>query len=168
MKPKVPTSPLPHIRSIGYEEDRGATRGSSRSFKHQHDTDKNLVFLHVFPDFELPQPSNPTGEGGEDWDGGENLSEMYKPEQLCIACSMGAFQEALEQKVGWYGNYYSHPPQLSRPVCCNPTCFFLQLPSWSQKKALQLILKEKASFISNIEVKMAERQILTEEEMVSG
>ncbi len=46
--------------------------------------------------------------------------------------------------------------------------FFLQLPSWSQRKALQIILKEKASIVSNIEVKMANRNTPTEEELVSG
>ncbi len=60
------------------------------------------MFLHVFPDFEVPQPDSPTGEGGEVWSG---ESDMHKPEQLCIACSIGTFQEALEQKVGWYINY---------------------------------------------------------------
>ncbi len=108
MKPEVLlltlTLPPTHTRSIGYEEDRGATRGSTYSFKHQHDTDKNLVFLHVFPDFEVPQPDSPTGEGGEAWN---RESEMYKPEQLCIACNIGTFQEALEQKVGWNVNYCS-------------------------------------------------------------
>ncbi len=26
---------------------------------------------------------------------------MYKPEQLCVTCSIDTFQEALERKVGW-------------------------------------------------------------------
>ncbi len=68
------------------------------------------MFLHVFPDFELPQSSSPTGEGGEDWDGRENLSEMYEPEHMCITCSIVAFKVALEKKVGWYGNSTAFTP----------------------------------------------------------
>ncbi len=146
-------------RSIGYEEDRGATRGSTHSFKHQHDTDKNLVFLHVFPDFEVPQPDSPTGEGGEMWNG---ESDMYKPEQLCIACSIGTFQEILDQKVSSYSLLLLFYPEF----CCSNRQYFFKLPSWSQRKALQIILKEKASIVSNIEVKLANRETPSDTETV--
>ena len=39
------------LTSIGFEEDRGgcAVMACQGSFKYQHDTDKDLKFIHVFP-----------------------------------------------------------------------------------------------------------------------
>ena len=39
------------LRAIGFEEDRGAcaVMECAGSFKYQHDTDKDLKFIHVFP-----------------------------------------------------------------------------------------------------------------------
>eukprot|EP01134_Creolimax_fragrantissima_P005545 CFRG5545T1 len=34
---------------VGYVEDRGASKETPGTFKHQHDTAKNLIFMHVFP-----------------------------------------------------------------------------------------------------------------------
>lgn len=37
------------LLSLGYSEDRGAGLGSSKVFKTQHDTNRNLKLVHVFP-----------------------------------------------------------------------------------------------------------------------
>jgi hypothetical protein len=37
------------LRKVGYEDDKGASLGSQKSFKVQHDTGQNLIYLHVFP-----------------------------------------------------------------------------------------------------------------------
>ena len=46
------------LRGIGFEEDRGASAimACQGMFKYQHDTDKDLKFIHVFPKARHPAP----------------------------------------------------------------------------------------------------------------
>jgi hypothetical protein len=39
------------LRTVGFEEDRGASAvmECAGTYKYQHDTDKDLKFIHVFP-----------------------------------------------------------------------------------------------------------------------
>ena len=38
------------LRKLGFEEDKGASLGSEKCYKMQHDTGQNLIYLHVFPE----------------------------------------------------------------------------------------------------------------------
>ena len=49
--PSLPKDLIASLSSLGFEEDRGASAcfECCGTFKYQHDTDKDLKFLHVFP-----------------------------------------------------------------------------------------------------------------------
>mmetsp|Transcript_37546 Transcript_37546/g.82165 ORF Transcript_37546/g.82165 Transcript_37546/m.82165 type:complete len:402 (-) Transcript_37546:242-1447(-) len=48
------------LTAVGFAEDRGASKECPKTFKHQHDTGKNLIYLHVFP------PGEDTAAAGEE------------------------------------------------------------------------------------------------------
>eukprot|EP00400_MALV-I_sp_L67-5_P000812 gene812-857_t len=55
------------LRAIGFEEDISADKSSSKVFKSQHDTSKNLKFVHVFPVI-VKAAKNPHEEEDEEED----------------------------------------------------------------------------------------------------
>eukprot|EP00242_Pyramimonas_sp_CCMP2087_P015004 CAMPEP_0198213644 /NCGR_PEP_ID=MMETSP1445-20131203/28986_1 /TAXON_ID=36898 /ORGANISM="Pyramimonas sp., Strain CCMP2087" /LENGTH=374 /DNA_ID=CAMNT_0043888319 /DNA_START=58 /DNA_END=1178 /DNA_ORIENTATION=+ len=57
-----------NLIALGYEDDRGASccLECQGSFKYQHDTDKDLKFMHVFPKVEaLPEEEKEEEQGGD-------------------------------------------------------------------------------------------------------
>ncbi|KAG8458757.1 hypothetical protein KFE25_012955 [Diacronema lutheri] len=49
------------LKAIGFDEDSGASLGSSAAFKSQHDTGRNVKVVHVFP----PLAHAPDGQHGD-------------------------------------------------------------------------------------------------------
>ena len=84
------------LRELGFEEDRGASEdlACQGTFKHQHDTDKNIMTLHIFPRVEIVEDAA-AGEGEEealDW-------KSLPPEYLCTVCSVAVFQGLARAKT---------------------------------------------------------------------
>lgn len=77
---------------VGYVEDRGASLdpSSAGSFKLQHDTDKDLKFMHVFPN--VKQASAGDDEDDEDDDEGARFLRM-SPADRCCVCSSAELEE---------------------------------------------------------------------------
>ena len=82
------------LRAIGFEEDRGACNvmECAGQFKYQHDTDKDLKFIHVFPriDTAAAAAAAAADEDEEDEEvtiAGMKLDEL-PPEHLCTIVSV--------------------------------------------------------------------------------
>lgn len=84
------------LRAIGFEEDRGASEdlACQGSFKQAHDTDKNIMTMHIFPRIEIIEDEDGGGgdEGSVDW---KNLP----PEYLVTVCSPAAFKHLAKAKT---------------------------------------------------------------------
>ena len=78
--------------AVGYAEDRGASLdpSSAGTFKLQHDTDKDLKFMHVFP--RVAQASAADGDEDEDEDEGARLLRMSPAERCCV-CTAAELEE---------------------------------------------------------------------------
>lgn len=74
------------LTKIGFKNDRHCTAGSQGAFKFQHDTDKNLKILHVYPKTEEP----PKVEEKSD-------EPQFSERQRLVCCSDELFAEYLEQ-----------------------------------------------------------------------
>mmetsp|Transcript_38511 Transcript_38511/g.46525 ORF Transcript_38511/g.46525 Transcript_38511/m.46525 type:complete len:418 (-) Transcript_38511:251-1504(-) len=58
------------LQSVGFEDDKGAScmLACQGTFKYQHDTDKDLKFMHVFPKVkEIEEEVAEEGTNGPDW-----------------------------------------------------------------------------------------------------
>ena len=132
------------LRAIGFEEDRGAcaVMECAGSFKYQHDTDKDLKFIHVFPkiDTAAAAAAAPQDDEGEAVIkvAGMSLDEL-PPEHLCAIVSRDTFAKLYSK----------------------------QCSSFSQRRALLKALKELAARIAGFEERMTNMQALTaaEEEL---
>jgi len=87
------------LDAIGYDEDRAAAceLGSAGRYKFQHDTSKNLKFVHVFPRVVPPEKE----DGGEDGDGGRRAARS--PETHLAECSLDEFRRLVDQRLIGYG-----------------------------------------------------------------
>ena len=133
------------LRAIGFEEDRGAcaVMECAGSFKYQHDTDKDLKFIHVFPKIDTAAaaaaaPNQQDEEEAEIKVAGMTLDEL-PPEHLCAIVSRDTFSKLYSK----------------------------QCPSFSQRRALLKALKELAARLAGFEERMTNMQALTaaEEEL---
>jgi uncharacterized small protein (DUF1192 family) len=83
------------LREIGYEEDRTATAtmDCAGKYKQQHDTDKDLKFIHVFPRVELTVKS---GQGAEEK---SDLMDLGSPGYLATVCAFETFKKMVASKT---------------------------------------------------------------------
>jgi hypothetical protein len=124
------------LRAIGFEEDRGAcaVMDCAGTFKYQHDTDKDLKFIHVFPKIDTAAASAAAAQNQQEEDAeikvaGMTLDEL-PPEHLCAIVSRETFSKLYSK----------------------------QCPSFSQRRALHKALKELAARIVGFEVRPAYAQ----------
>jgi len=82
------------LLEIGYVEDRGASVGSQGAFKHQHDTNLNLMKLIVFPNLDLS-----AHEADEAGDNDEDESRKETPEYIAITSTLSVFRTMVSSKV---------------------------------------------------------------------
>jgi hypothetical protein len=94
--PACPKHMAAALRELGFEEDRGASEdlACQGSFKHQHDTDKNTMTMHVFPRVKIieDEDAGAAGEGALDW-------KRLPPEYLSTVCSLPVFKGLVAQKT---------------------------------------------------------------------
>ena len=84
------------LRDLGFEEDRGACTeiACAGKYKQQHDTDKDLKFLHVYPKAELKQ-----GGGAAAEEGASSLASLGSPSYLATACAFDTFKKMVLSKT---------------------------------------------------------------------
>ena len=122
------------LRGAGLEEDRGASacEQCQGMYKYQHDTDKDLKYLHVFPRVDVVASAG--GDGGDGT--GATGFEDQSPEMQCVSCSFEEFRDLVAMNV----------------------------PSFSQKRALLKRMKVMTAALEQLEKMLVEQQILTEQE----
>ena len=122
------------LRGAGMEEDRGASacEACQGMYKYQHDTDKDLKYLHVFPRVDLSAATEETAGDGA----GAGGAGPQSPEYQCVSCTFEEFQDLVAMNV----------------------------PSFSQKRALLKRLRVMESALEQLEKMLMEQQALTEQE----
>ncbi len=122
------------LRGAGLEEDRGASacEQCQGMYKYQHDTDKDLKYLHVFPRVDVVASGGGDGEDGAGAAGFEDQS----PEMRCVSCSFEEFRDLVAMNV----------------------------PSFSQKRALLKRMKVMTAALEQLEKMLVEQRALTEQE----
>ena len=122
------------LRGAGLAEDRGASacEQCQGMYKYQHDTDKDLKYLHVFPRVDVVASAG--GDGGDGT--GATGFEDQSPEMQCVSCSFEEFRDLVAMNV----------------------------PSFSQKRALLKRMKVMTAALEQLEKMLVEQQILTEQE----
>lgn len=87
------------LRSIGYETDNSAaeTYDSQGTFKQQHDTGKNLIYIIVFP--RVTCSAAAAGDAKED---ASNSVDTNSPEYLCMASSLDMFKDIVQRKLPFW------------------------------------------------------------------
>jgi hypothetical protein len=121
------------LRGAGLEEDRGASacEQCQGMYKYQHDTDKDLKYLHVFPRVSVVRAGD-DGASAADAGGVEDRS----PEMQCVSCSFEEFRDLVAMNV----------------------------PSFSQKRALLKRMKVMTAALEQLEQMLVEQKSLTEQE----
>jgi hypothetical protein len=129
------------LRTLGFEEDRGASAciECAQTYKYQHDTDKDLKFIHVFPRINPAAAEASKGDQADEEEvitvAGIKLEEL-PPDHLCTIVSMETFLRLVST----------------------------QCPSFSQRRALLKAMKEMAARFKGFEERMTNMQPLTKEE----
>ena len=129
------------LGAAGLSEDRGASacKECQGMYKYQHDTDKDLKYLHVFPKVDLSaaeaEAAGGGGEGGGEGGGGGGGGPQ-SPEYQCVSCTFEDFQDLVAMNV----------------------------PSFSQKRALLKRLRVMESALEQLEKMLMEQQPLTDQE----
>ena len=128
------------LKSVGYEFDNSAaeTYDSQGSFKQQHDTGKNLIYIIVFPHVECAH-TDPLGvekeAAGSSNEEDEYLNES-SPSYIVTAANLDIFKDIVR----------------------------LNLPSWRQLRNCMKKFGEYTTLFSEIEQKMIQGQQLTARE----
>ncbi len=129
------------LRALGFEEDRGASAciECAQSYKYQHDTDKDLKFIHVFPRIDPAAAAASKGDAADEEEvitvAGIKLEEL-PPDHLCTIVSMDTFLRLVST----------------------------QCASFSQRRALSKAMKEMAARFKGFEERMTNMQPLSKEE----
>lgn len=87
------------LRTCDYEYDGSAaeTLDSQGSFKQQHDTGKNLIYIIVYPKITW----RPDAGNGDEEEAGE-LIDSKSPEYLVTAASLEVFEDILDRKLEFW------------------------------------------------------------------
>ena len=95
------------LREVGFEDDRGASacEACQGTYKYQHDTDKDLKYVHAFP--RVSHAEDAGGDGGEC---GSNAAMHASPEYRACTCDL----EEFEQLVQMYTPSFSQKRALLR------------------------------------------------------
>jgi len=94
---KLPSYVAAALTSLGYNDDRTADKSCQKAFKHQHDTSKNLLFVHCFPELEAPEV-----DGNEYDEDGEVVEIPKSPEERVLITDLEEFKVLVQLKVNSY------------------------------------------------------------------
>jgi hypothetical protein len=100
--PSLPKELIAALSKLGFEEDRGASAcwECCGNFKYQHDTDKDLKFLHVFP--HVTAKAKEAGDEDEGfWPDGDEFDEIMadSPEAICRSVSLDELEDYVKYNV---------------------------------------------------------------------
>eukprot|EP00928_Gymnodinium_smaydae_P086282 TRINITY_DN7026_c0_g1_i2.p1 TRINITY_DN7026_c0_g1~~TRINITY_DN7026_c0_g1_i2.p1 ORF type:complete len:352 (-),score=90.85 TRINITY_DN7026_c0_g1_i2:192-1247(-) len=125
------------LSNVGFKDDNAACceRDSGGKFKFQHDTGKNLKFVHVFPNLSDP-PAADGGGNDDDEDAEDEVTKPQSPQEILLSCSQPDFERFVGEN----------------------------LPTYAQRKRLLDILKERIVRVETIEAKMVKLETLSGEE----
>lgn len=86
------------LRKFEFVEDRGASacKECQKCYKYQHDTDKDLKYLHVFPEVSVIEEEEKI-EKNDVVD--EETGRKTTPEMLCAKATLEEFEELVEYNV---------------------------------------------------------------------
>jgi len=86
--PELPKELSQALAALGFQEDRGASacEQCQATYKYQHDTDKDLKFMHVFPRVEIV--SAEAHDEAEEW-------EELSPAKWCAMASVEELQDVV-------------------------------------------------------------------------
>lgn len=120
------------LDSIGFDTDQGAVADMSAcaKYKYQHDTGKNLKFVHVFP--RVVAPAAEEGEEEEGEDGAPAQGGQRAPEDVLVVCELDDFRRMVSTHV----------------------------VSYSTKKRLLDIIRERLARLDEAEQKLIAREVL--------
>jgi len=87
------------LAKLGFKEDNAAAveLSSGGSYKFQHDTSKNLKFVHVFPKVEVPVAE----DGDEDGEGADG-DAAQNPADILATCEADDFKQIIAENVCGY------------------------------------------------------------------
>ena len=87
-----------NLRKLEFVEDRGASacKECQKTYKYQHDTDKDLKYLHVFPAVAIIEEEEKV-EKNDVID--DETGRKTTPEMLCAKASVEEFEELVEYNV---------------------------------------------------------------------
>lgn len=93
---KLPKWAATALREMGYKEDQAAATDIScaGTYKQQHDTGKDLKYVHVYPRATLTG-----GGGGGAEDVGSSLASLGSPSYLATACAFETFKKMVASKT---------------------------------------------------------------------
>ena len=88
------------LQDIGFNLDNTACCAveCAETYKTQHDTDKNLKFLHVFPRVIITS-GGAGGGGGAAEEAAPALSDLGSPGYLATVCEFATFQKMVQSKT---------------------------------------------------------------------
>lgn len=86
------------LQGIGFTEDRGASAvlECQGTYKYQHDTDKDLKFIHVFPRVDT---SASEADASADAAAAAEASRAANPEWSCLTLGLDQFKKTVDKKV---------------------------------------------------------------------
>jgi len=136
------------LNQLGFEEDRAASavEECQRTYKQQHDTDKDLKYLHVFPAVSIGR-AGAGGASSSDTGGQKGVNLLgFNQEVLEVACMSLAelMGRARENEVGEGGPWLRG-----------------NAPTFSQRRALLRSLKEVQAQLELAEQSLAHMEELT-------
>ena len=88
------------LRGVGYEYDNSAaeTLDSQGSFKQQHDTGKNLIYIIVYPKIKW----RPGDDDKDDADDAEEVIDTKSPTYICTSSDLEVFEDIVERKLEFW------------------------------------------------------------------
>lgn len=88
------------LDAVGFNADNAACceLSSGGTYKHQHDTSKNLIFVHVFPRVNVPEAEE-AAEGGEE---GAPAQGERDPADVLAECEIDDFRRMIGARVTSY------------------------------------------------------------------
>ena len=128
----------------GMTEDRGASlcAASAGTFKFQHDTDKDLKFVHVFPKYVVAAEEDTNDDGSRRSGGGAGAERrggdggQEEDERRCYACDASEFESIVSKNV----------------------------TSFSQRRVLLRLLKARSASVKALFERLSNREALSEAE----
>jgi len=104
------------LSAIGFSDDSAAAceADSGGKYKYQHDTGKNLKFVHVYPHIIVSQDAANNGEGDAEQ---QQQQQRQSPEEKMLRCGLADFERLFEKHLPTYAQRKGLLDALKARVC---------------------------------------------------